>query len=219
MRKPLVIGIVAPMKAGKTTTTNMLSEFVDCKESAFADKLKNASAEAFGIERKHFDDQSLKEVPFETPLIMTEDRIIKILSFYVQVENIPHIRYQHLAGMEMKTPRHIAQVVGTELLRDCVDKNVHIVNVPIYNNSVTVISDTRFENEYEVMKDRTDIEYHPVYVYRKEAEEVARQSKHVSETEFFKFKDKCYQLDNNGDLRDLELNVKKFIDSVLQSRE
>jgi len=217
MKKPLVIGIVAPMKAGKTTTTNMLSEFVECKESAFADKLKNASAVAFDIERKHFDDQNLKEVPFETPMIFTKERIEKILSFYVP--NPSDINYQHLVGKELVSPRHIAQIVGTELLRDCVARDVHIIHVPIHANVVTVISDTRFENEYEVMKAREDIEYHPVYVYRKEAEEIARQSKHISETEFLKFKDKCYQLDNNGDLRDLELNVKKFIDGVLQSRE
>lgn len=216
MKKPLVIGIVAPMKAGKTTTTNMLSEFVDCRESAFADKLKNASSLAFGIERKHFDDQSLKEVPFETPMIMTEERILAILGLYVADPSA--IVYQHLIGKELNSPRHIAQIVGTELLRDCVARDVHIVNVPIHTDVVTVISDTRFENEYEVMKDREDIEYYPVYVYRKEAEEIARQSKHISETEFLKFKDKCYQLDNNGDLRDLEANVKKFIDGVLLNR-
>ena len=213
MRKPIVIGIVAPKEAGKTTTTNMISEFVDCRESSFADKLKNVSSSAFGIERKHFDDQNLKEVPFETPMILTEERIVHILSFYVT--DVKSVRYQHLIGTKLKSPRHIAQFVGTELLRDCVSRNIHIENVPIYKDTVTVISDTRFENEYEVMKDRNDIEYYPVYVYRKTAEDVARLSSHVSETELFKFKDKCYLLDNNGDLRDLEMNVKKFIDQVV----
>lgn len=213
MKKPIVIGIVAPKEAGKTTTTNMLSEFLDIRESAFADKLKNSCSVAFGIERVRFDDQSLKEVSFETPEVLTEERILKILSFYV--EDPSKINYQHLINKPLTSPRHIDQIVGTELLRDCVDKNVHINNVPIHKDFITVISDTRFENEYEVMKERGDIAYYPVYVFRKQAEDEARKSNHISETDFFKFKDKCYLLDNNGDLRDLELNVKKFVDRVV----
>jgi len=100
-------------------------------------------------------------------------------------------------------------------LRDCVDRNVHITHATVYLNVFTIFSDTRFENEYEVMKAREDISYFPVYVYRKTAEDAARLSNHISETEFFKFKDKCYLLDNNGDLRDLELNVKAFVDKML----
>jgi hypothetical protein len=65
------------------------------------------------------------------------------------------------------------------------------------------------------MKNREDIEYHAAYIYRKEAEEVAKKSDHQSEKEFFKFKDKCNLIDNNGTLRDLELNVKKFLDMIL----
>jgi len=213
MKRPIVIGIVAPKEAGKTTSTNMIAEFVSIKESAFADKLKNSCSVAFNIERKRFDDQNLKEVLLEKPTILTEKHIEKILSFYI--EDLSKIEYKHLVGKELKSPRHIAQIIGTELLRDCVDKNVHINNVPIHRDSVTVISDTRFENEFEVMKERQDIEYHAAYIYRKQAEDQARLSDHPSETDFFKFKDKCFLIDNNGTLRDLELNVKKFLDTIM----
>lgn len=218
MNKPIVIGIVAPKEAGKTTTANMMAEFVDIKESAFADKLKNSCAKAFNIPRVSFDDQSLKEVPFESPERLTLDRITMILSDYSA--KLPELsKIQHLVDKPLVTPRHIAQIVGTELLRDHVSQTVHIDHVPIAKEGITVISDTRFENEYEVMKDREDIKYFPAYIYRKEAEEAAKNSDHSSEKEFFKFKDKCYLIDNNGTLRDLEVNVKKFLDMVLFGEE
>jgi hypothetical protein len=214
MKKPIVVGLVAPKQAGKTTVTNMLAEFVNIKESAFADKLKNACAKAFNIPRNHFDDQNLKEVPFETPIDMSLDRIKVIMNEYGAQTNSQTVKGS-LVGMQMKSPRHIAQIVGTELLRDGVSKTIHIDNVIIYPDAVTVISDTRFENEYEVMNQRSDIDYYAAYVFRKQAEEVAKTSDHASETEFFKFKDKCYIIDNNGSLRDLELNVKRFLDKVM----
>jgi hypothetical protein len=218
MKKPTVIGIVAPKAAGKTTATNMMAEFVSIVESAFADKLKNVCSKVFDIERKHFDDQNLKEIPFKSPKSLTLDRISTILDSY-GAKYPPISQIQHLVGKQLVSPRHIAQIIGTELLRDHVSKTVHIDNVPIANEGITVISDTRFENEYEVMKGREDIEYHPVYIYRKEAEEAAKSSNHASEKEFFKFKDKCYMIDNNGTLRDLEVNVKKFLDRVLFGEE
>lgn len=214
MRKPIVIGLVAPKQAGKSTTTNMMAEFVDITESAFADKLKNSCAKAFNIPRENFDDQDKKEVLFETPINFDLAKIESILSDYGSNPNSATVK-QSLVGMQLLTPRHIAQIVGTELLRDGVSKNVHIENVKIDRNRITVISDTRFENEYDVMNEREDIEYYAAYVYRKQAEEVAKTSNHASETEFFKFKDKCYVIDNNGTIRDLELNVKKFLDTIM----
>lgn len=214
MKKPIVIGLVAPKQAGKSTTVNMMNEFVNVKESAFADKLKNSCSKAFGISRNYFDDQDKKEVKFETPAILDLDKISMILKDYNTNVNSTTVNSQ-LLGMPLFTPRHIAQVIGTELLRDEVSKNVHIENVPIHRDAITVISDTRFENEFEVMNNRDDIEYHAVYIFRKQAEDEARKSNHSSETDFLKFKDKCHVIDNNGDLRDLELNVKKFLDKVL----
>jgi hypothetical protein len=217
MKKPIVIGIVAPKEAGKTTTTNMLAEFAHIKESAFADKLKNTCAKAFGIAREDFDRQDRKEVRFEKPESLSLDRIELILKEYGASVNSATVA-SSLVGMELYTPRHIAQIVGTELLRDGVSKNVHIDNVEIDKSAITVISDTRFLNEFEVMKDRQDIQYYAAYVYRKQAEDQARLSSHPSETEFFKFKDKCYTIDNNGTLRDLELNVKRFLDMVMYGK-
>jgi hypothetical protein len=211
--KPIVIGIVAPKEAGKTTTTNMIAEFTAIRESAFADKLKNTCAKAFNIPRENFDRQDLKEVKLETPKVLTLETIKAIFKEYDREDEIE--LKPGVVNMELHTPRHIAQVVGTELLRDHLGKNIHIENVIIDPTRVTVISDTRFENEYEVMNARDDIRYFAAYVYRKQAEDQAKLSTHPSETEFFKFKDKCYLIDNNGDFRDLELNVKRFLDKVM----
>ena len=214
MKKPIVIGLVAPKQAGKSTTVNIMNEFANVKESSFADKLKNSCAKAFSIPRDHFDDQNKKEVKFETPKILDLKKISIILKDYDAPMNSMTVS-SHLVGMSLFTPRHIAQVVGTELLRDGFSKTVHIDNISIHKDAITVISDTRFENEFEVMKNRDDIEYHAVYIFRKQAEDEARKSKHSSETDFLKFKDKCHMIDNNGDFRDLELNVKRFLDKIL----
>lgn len=215
--KPIVIGIVAPKEAGKTTVTNMIAEFVDIRESAFADKLKNTCSKVFGIERVHFDSQDLKEQPLEKETRLTPEAITDIFTEYgVTSEKMGDLSVSSkIINMKFDTPRHIAQIIGTELLRNSLSPTVHIDNVIIDKDKVTVISDTRFENEYEVMAQRQDIDYHPVYIYRNKAEEVAKTSTHASETDFFKFKDKCYVIDNNGSLRDLETNVKKFLDGVM----
>jgi hypothetical protein len=214
-KKPIVIGLVAPKEAGKTTVTNMLAEFIPIRESAFADKLKNTCSLVFNIPRENFDRQDLKEVKFEEPKILTEDKILAILDQYKANDALYLTSF---IDTKLFTPRHIAQLVGTELLRECVSPTVHIDNVIIDPNVVTVISDTRFVNEYEEMAKRDDIEYYAAYIYRKQAEEQALKSDHKSETEFFQFKDKCYIIDNNSSFRDLELNVKTFLDKVMYGK-
>jgi hypothetical protein len=205
--KPVVIGLIGPKECGKSTTVEIIKSMIDANEKAFADKLKNACCAAFKIERNHFDDQNLKEVDFPTPKKLTIDNVREILQFFnVNYESCIKNPYS-LAGKDLTSPRHIAQFIGTDLLRDCVRDTIHIDSVEIEKDKVTIISDTRFENEFTTMIVRSDITYIPIYIYRKRAEDKARKSEVRSENDFFKFKDDAIQLDNNGTLEDLRSGI------------
>jgi len=215
MTKPIVIGIVGPKQSGKSTAARMMSEFVDIHEVALADKLKNVCAKVFKIPRITFDSQDLKEVPFSEPIILSFEQCTGILDGFkiTQATDVSSV-----LGSAMRSPREIAQTIGTGLLRNLVDPNIHINSIGLNYAKVNVICDTRFLNELEVFQKRNDIQYYPIYIYRKEKEDMITPESHISERELLSFKDRCHVIDNNGSIRQLESNVKAFLDDLLTKK-
>ena len=62
----IVIGLIGPKTCGKSTVTAILDEFYNVREAALADKLKNVSAEVFGMRREQLDRQDMKEVDYRS---------------------------------------------------------------------------------------------------------------------------------------------------------
>jgi hypothetical protein len=225
MKSNVVIGLVGPKTCGKSTVTNILAEFYNIREAALADKLKNVSAEAFGLRREQFDRQDLKEVDFDQPLEMTEERVVFILQQFgvdaysykdaVLLETyVDFYKKQGTIGRMLRSPREVAQIVGTEVLR-FVDKDIHCKNVRISDDSFTVVSDVRFSNEYSYFGSIGNVTFIPIYIQRNLAEEKVKPDSHISEREFMDFRDKCFRVDNNGSLKDTEAQVKAIVDKVL----
>ena len=214
----VIIGLAGVKTSGKSTVCNMFREFIKADESALADKLKNVSAEVFGLERNQFDAQELKEVPFDTPIILTAQNIADVLngfnlSFSVkEFENL----YGELVGTELSSPRRVAQFVGTEILRATGDEDIHCDNVTINENNITIISDLRFPNEYEYFQNKHnngELTFIPLYVQRDEAEKHVTEDSHPSEKGVFIFSDKCIKIDNNGTFSNTEGQVKSIVDT------
>ena len=211
-----IIGLAGVKTSGKSTVANMIKEFVPkAQESALADKLKNACAEAFDVPREYFDRQDVKEVPFsDGPKLLTTASLVSIMSSFNltnQDELLAIYEKNGIIDMELPTPRKIAQIVGTEVLRAAGDEDIHCKNVEL-NGDITIISDLRFPNEFNYFNESSDFNFIPLYIQRDEAEQHVTEDSHPSEKCVFEFNDKCLKIDNNGSLRDTERAVKAAID-------
>jgi len=96
-----------------------------------------------------------------------------------------------------------------------VDQDIHCKNVRISNDSFTVVSDVRFSNEYSYFNGLGNVKFIPLYIQRDLAEAQVKPESHISEREFMEFRDKCFKVNNNGDLKDTERQVKQIVDKVL----
>jgi len=213
-----VIGLAGVKTSGKSTVAEMVKSLVpNAKEAALADKLKNVSAEVFGLDREQFDNQDLKEVPFDNPKLLDHGRIEQILTLF-NVEPTQELMQTYytnnVEGMLLETPRKIAQIVGTEVLRATGNSDIHCENVPLNNEGVTVISDLRFPNEYEYFKNSKDIFFIPLYIHRTEAEKHVTEDSHPSEKCVFEFNNKCVMIDNNGTLENTKAQVFNVLKDV-----
>jgi hypothetical protein len=219
----IVIGLVGPKTCGKSTVTGIIGSEFEIQESALADKLKNASAEAFNLAREQFDRQDLKEVAFSEPKPLTVQRLETILNFFgVDPYSYKdaflmqtHMEfYKPIINKPLRSPREIAQIVGTEILR-FVDKDVHCRNVNISNNCITVVSDVRFTNELDYFSSVQGVKFIPIYIQRNAAEEQVKPDSHISERQFMEFRDKCFKVDNNNSLDNTKEQVMKILKEQL----
>jgi hypothetical protein len=204
-----VIGLAGVKTSGKSTVANMIMSLVpNAREAALADKLKNTCAQVFEVPREYFDRQDLKEVPFDEPKRLGALQIGAILeSFGVHMTSREIDSKFEVIGMMLETPRKIAQIVGTEVLRQAGNEDIHCDNVELNNEGVTVISDLRFPNEFNYFKNNKDIYFMPLYISRQEAEQHVTEDSHPSEKCVFEFNDKCIKIDNNGSLEDTKAQV------------
>lgn len=208
MVKKTIIGLIGVKRSGKTTTTEIIKKFFPfAEESALADKLKDTCAEVFGLERKQFDLQELKEIPFDKPIILTVEKIEAVLSaFKIKGVNVKKV-CANVLNMELTSPRHIAQVIGTDVLRQAGKLSVHCDNVDLTKSNVMIISDIRFNNELDYFSNKNKFDFIPLYLHRKVAEDKITKKSHQSEREVFEFRDKCVKLDNNSSFSDLERQI------------
>lgn len=212
----IVIGLSGVKQSGKNTVGMIIREFIDAKEVALADKLKSASAKAFNIDMFSFLKQDLKEELFKNNVLLTKKRIISILKSFnlcpVLADEKP---IKKLIGMKMESPRHILQIVGTELLRNAGNPDIHCENLELNEkeNGITVITDIRFPNEHNYFSNLEDVKYIPLYVQRDKAEE--NIDDHPSEKSVMLFSDKCIKIDNNDSLHKTELQVRDIIEKEI----
>lgn len=214
-----VIGIAGVKTSGKSTVTKMIQEVLPgTTESALAGKLKDVSASVFGLSREAFDDQRYKEVPFRVFGIkktLTNESIGAVLEGFNVFMSRREIDSKYdIIGMDLDTPRKIAQIVGTEILRATGDEDIHCKNMPLNPDESlpTIVSDLRFPNEFNYFKNNPEINFVALYLNREEAEKHVTPDSHPSETSVFLFNDQCTRIDNNGSLestREQVLNALK----------
>lgn len=199
--------------SGKSTSYNFFKELstLPVEEIALAGHLKEVCARVFGVDYNLFIDPKLKEVELDKYIVLSRDTLTAVFKeFYV--ENIdtdknvrPHV------GRVLQTPRTLLQYIGTEVLHP-VDPLIH-VKIALRKkdtNKLTVITDLRFEQEFNYFNENLSSSFMPVYVKNSAAEAAASTDGHASERELHSFKDKCYRIENEFGLAELRGRIESL---------
>lgn len=212
----IIIGLTGVKTSGKTTSFSILKELnPEIQEITLAKNLKDASAVALGVDRSLFDDPKTKEVDLEMPVNLDSKNVNAIFK-YLKLENVDfdkHVR-PHI-GKILHTPRQIAQYVGTEVLRNY-DEDIHcnLATRDLPDNGVFVVTDMRFQGEFNYFNERFPTTFYPVYVSNRVAE--LKIDDHPSEKQVLEVAKRCERVDNNGSLQDLKFNLTKFYNEIME---
>jgi hypothetical protein len=207
-----LLGLVGVKRVGKDSVAQFLGGQIN--RIGLADFLKDACSSVFKIPRRHFDEDDKKEARFDIPLILTRESISRLRDIYSVV--VPGFwdkanRAEHIiSGRLMYSPRHVAQIVGTDYLRKFQeDIHLQVVKNNMVTDKLNVITDVRFLNELEFVRSLGGV---TAYVSRESKELEASHSAHISERGVLDLRFKCdYFIDNNKDLDTLHLMVKEFL--------
>ena len=193
-----LIGLYGKARSGKDTVASFLTDtYKNHYQIAFADPLKVAASEAFGIPLDHFHQGEIKELT--NPLWEV-------------------------------SPRQIAQFFGTEMFRETISKLIPNIGSDFWikrlairlnneyvpedqgeydSNDTMVISDVRFQNEYDwIIENGGSI----IHLTRDGADGNIGIPNHASEqTINLHNKERTYVCDNNGTIADLHRNVANIL--------
>lgn len=160
-----IIGLVGYAGSGKTTAAKELVT-LGGTEVSFAGPLKDICSKVFSVERDSFDCQSKKEVPFPSPIIFNAKQMSTILMIYgfdtLTMDDKILIELDTYIGYKFKTPREIAQIIGTDILRR-VDSNIHVKKAIELSNKdakFLIFSDIRFPNELDIVKNNGGMSFY-----------------------------------------------------------
>lgn len=202
-----VIGLTGFAKSGKSTAAEILKS-LGGEEVAFAKHLKDVCSAVLDVPRNHFDDQAFKEIPFKEPIVLTKEDVIDILAMFEIPDRFVAAAIIAHVGVKLTSPRHVAQYVGTEILRT-IDQNIHINMAFKMAASSTapflICSDMRFANELKAVQDNKGLS---IGISRKKATPANLESLHPSEKEIPALISQCdLAVENESSIEDFQAIV------------
>lgn len=212
-----VIAFCGSKGSGKSTSAIVFKDLVGVptEEIAIAGHLKEACARVFSVEYDKFINPKLKEVELEDFIVLDAKNLKALLAeFLVKDYNYDSVVRPHI-GRVLRTPRGLLQYIGTEVLHS-IDPLIH-VKVAFQKKDptkITIITDLRFVAEFEYFNSSES--FLPVYVKNAAAELTASVDAHPSERQFELFKARCYLLNNEGSMADLNVEISKLIQEVVK---
>lgn len=198
------IGLVGYAKSGKSTFLSTVRGLgCNVTEIMIANHLKNVCSEVFGVPRDYFDDQNLKELPFANPFTTDAADVMAIMELFGLAQNNAELQLQTVkahVGKKLIHPRHIAQYVGTEIIRS-LDEQSH-VRLAVENGAKAkgdfyVVTDIRFPNEFDYF---SKVDNMVLVGIKRDAVAPADLTKvHASESHIKSLIERChFVLENNG---------------------
>lgn len=203
-----LIAIAGKAGAGKDTVSDILVRREGFKKVALADPLKELCSKVFNIDIKYFYDQNLKTKELPERVVIDYRHLDKIRNI---IENelgfvITHEQREAMEdffGDEIKTARELMQIVGTDIIRNCVRDDFWIVlfftKIKDFDCPV-VINDLRLKNEREALKKAGA---HLILVKR----DSDSKDHHISENDLGKESDYEVVIENNITKQQLESEV------------
>lgn len=210
-----IVGLTGFAKSGKSTAAEILRN-LGGQEVAFAKHLKDVCSVVLCVPRDHFDDQAFKEVAFEHPRELQKNDLKFILEmFEVPTRYLAQAILSH-KGVELKSPRHVAQYIGTEVLRT-IDTDIHIKMAFKLNTGKSdgflVCSDVRFANELAAVQGQGGI---VLGISRKAVVPADLVNLHPSEKEIPSLIEQAnFTVENETSIANFQSNVKSLAQSYL----
>jgi hypothetical protein len=192
----MLIGLVGLIGSGKDTVAERLVMLHGFRKDSFAKSLKDSVSSIFGWDR-HLVEGATKESRIwrEQPDPYWSKKFNKPI-----------------------TPRYIMQYWGTEIMRGHFHDNIWIDSFSArYDGGDVVISDTRFINEIDTIR---QLKGKIILVRRgtiPSREEMQKKGVHQSEWDWIG-QTFDYEIDNTGSLQDLNERVDSMIIDLLQDR-
>jgi len=192
----MLIGLVGLIGSGKDTVAERLVMLHGFRKDSFAKSLKDSVSSIFGWDR-HLVEGATKESRIwrEQPDPYWSKKFNKPI-----------------------TPRYIMQYWGTEIMRGHLHDNIWIDSFSArYDGGDVVISDTRFINEIDTIR---QLKGKIILVRRgtiPSREEMQKKGVHQSEWDWIG-QTFDYEIDNTGSLQDLNERVDSMIIDLLQDR-
>lgn len=156
----MIICLSGLKRSGKDSAAEVMTSRYRFTKIALADPIRELCSEVFDIPLSVFVDDTLKEQEFTRPIRLNEAYLGHIISLVEEnwgfevSESAKEGMSKHL-GAELIHPRRILQTIGTEVIRDNVDKDIFLKLADKRIQKATkdvVISDVRFSNEREWFK-------------------------------------------------------------------
>ena len=198
----ILIGLCGAKGSGKTTAFNAIKKVNnEISEITLANKLKNVCSEVFEIPRNHFDSHKYKEKELNNKIALDRDSVIRIFNAYEL--HVPDEIVDSHIGKILTTPRHIAQYVGTEVLRS-IYNHIHCdVAIKNVKSDIAIVTDLRFPDEIVFFKAHAP-NFIPIYIKNVYAESLAGNDQHESERHLYKLAQECpYVLVNDCPSKEL----------------
>jgi hypothetical protein len=212
----MIIGVCGFIGSGKDTIADYLTNFHGFRRESFANSLKDAVSMVFGWDRTMLEGRTKQAREWRE----------QVDPWWAERLNMPHL-----------TPRWVLQYWGTEVCRRGFHDNIWITSLEnkLRNSKDNiVISDCRFPNEIKSIKDANGIvirvkrgaepDWYQDAVnmnagdrnmsYAISSERMKRTKIHASETAWVGT-NFDYELDNNGTIDDLFMQIKSIIDPEL----
>ena len=212
----IIIGLTGNKGSGKNTAHTFIEGYYFGKkrveEIALAGPLKRSCAEVLNLEPRLFVDQNLKEVDLPIP-VQLDKKIIE--QFFKQFGRADYDFNEHVRphlGKILHTPRQILQYVGTEVLR-ALDEDIHCkaAVAQVGECDIAVVTDIRFPNELNFFLNLQNVDFVPVYIENRRAEEAASADKHASEAHIGFIKTKCDVIPNNDTITNFQWAVALYL--------
>ena len=159
----MILGIGGKLESGKDTLADYLVDNYGYKKMAFADNLKQICMKVFGLTHDQCYTTEGKFKKFQEPMVLFNDDVAEIIIWLRNTNNLNItdeiiLKMNSFVGKEFDSPRTVLQFVGTEIMRDCVDPDIHAKTVfnQIEREGLknVIIADARFANERKIIKER-----------------------------------------------------------------